>query len=718
MLCVVLSYCVFYGVLVWYLDNVWPWQYGIPKEPFFFAKVRYWYPKAPQNFQHQRKDATEASVPLESVGDRDNPGIVLDNVTKIYQGRTVALRRVSLKAYPGDVTVLLGRNGAGKTTLLRLITGLEQASAGSVYVAGHNVALNTDAARRSMGFCPQENILFLGLTVFEHLQFFARIRGDNWVTTNKAIEEILVAFNLSEKRDALASSLSWGTRRKLQLGVAVVGNPQIVVLDEPTAGADPECKGALWECVLRFHTDKTMLLTTHSMEEADTLGDRIAVLAAGRMRCCGSSLFLRNTYGTCHAVADFYNVVRTLGFAACTGYWIRVALEEGTVADDLAELTRTFQKHVPEAFVEDGDYKAPLNYLHRGGTQNINVGDVRADTLIELLKELEEMWNGRPLQWLSVYVAALEDVLRQVEHDADHIKTPQQPQQTPNVEVARREPTVGCPAAAVEANFSSSGDLRPRLRQQLAALFTKKLQYGRRDYRLPTLMLLLPLSVLLLFVFINQTHISRKLSYSGPVEYSLLNIFGHTVAFYTADESTKSGPAKEYEKYLSQEQGAEVSDLGNHDPRPWLQNLALSNYRRYRSQYIVGAQFRSTKNLSGVPESAILPGNHIEDNETAVEVTAWHSGYSPHSSAVSIVAASRAFLPGWRLRVVNHPLPKGNPRPEPDPLIVLATRLMCAVFVPVGLAFLGATYVLFPVQVDSIQTLSPARSGSLVRALK
>ncbi|XP_070391501.1 phospholipid-transporting ATPase ABCA3-like isoform X2 [Dermacentor albipictus] len=678
MMCVVLSYCVFYAILVWYLDNVWPWQYGIPKEPFFFAKMSYWYPKAPKNLQHHRKDATDASIPLESVGDRDKPGIVLDNVTKIYQNRTVALRRVSLKAYPGDVTVLLGRNGAGKTTLLRLITGLEQASAGSVYVAGHNVALNTDAARRSMGFCPQENILFLGLTVLEHLQFFARIRSDNWVTTNKAIEEILVAFNLSEKRDTLASSLSWGTRRKLQLGVAVVGNPQIVVLDEPTAGADPECKGALWECVLRFHEDKTMLLTTHSMEEADTLGDRIAVLAAGRMRCCGSSLFLRNTYGT--------------------GYWIRVTLEEGIVSDELTELTRIFQKHVPEACIEDGEYKAPLNYLHRGGTQNINVGDIRADTLIELLKELEEMWQGRSLQWLSVYVAALEDVLRQVEHDADHIKASQQPQQAPNVEVVRREPTVGGPATAVEANFSSSGDVRPRLRQQLAALVTKKLQYSRRDFRLPTLMLLLPLSVLLLFVFINQTHISRKLSYSGPVEYSLLNMFGHTVAFYTSDESTKSGPAKEYEKYLSQEQGAEVRDLGNEDPYPWLQNLALSNYRRYRSQYIIGAQFRSINNLSGVPESAIVPGSQIEGNETALEVTAWHSGYSPHSSAVSIVAASRAFLPGWRLRVVNHPLPKENPRPEPDPTIVLVTRLMCAVFAPVGLAFLGAAYVLFPVQ--------------------
>lgn len=95
----------------------------------------------------------------------------------------VAVHRVSLKAYPGDVTVLLGRNGAGKTTLLRLITGLEEATAGNVLVAGHDVATETEAARRSMGFCPQENILFLGLTVLEHLQFFARVRIMNSLRT-------------------------------------------------------------------------------------------------------------------------------------------------------------------------------------------------------------------------------------------------------------------------------------------------------------------------------------------------------------------------------------------------------------------------------------------------------------------------------------------------------------------------------------------------------
>ncbi|KAL3178278.1 hypothetical protein MRX96_038788 [Rhipicephalus microplus] len=261
---VVCCYCVVYGMFVWYLDNVWPWQYGIPKDPLFFIKRSYW-------FYSRRKQVTIS----ESTTDSAEPGCA-------HRGR----RR-------------------------------PQPRAASTWPASTSHS-ETDSARRSMGFCPQENVLFLGLTVLEHLQFFARIRSDSWATGDKAIEEILEAFNLAEKRDALACSLSWGTMRKLQLGVAIVGSPLIVVLDEPTAGADPECKGALWECVLRFHEDKTMLLTTHSMEEADTLGDRIAVLASGRLRCCGSPLFLRTTYGT--------------------GYWIRAGMKNFSPARALADL--------------------------------------------------------------------------------------------------------------------------------------------------------------------------------------------------------------------------------------------------------------------------------------------------------------------------------------------------------------------------------------------
>ncbi|KAL3178264.1 hypothetical protein MRX96_038774 [Rhipicephalus microplus] len=465
---VVCCYCVIYGMFVWYLDNVWPWQYGIPKDPlnrcvttraqlepedalgshtrvvFGFAQRSYWfYSRRKQvTISESTTDSAEPDATIEGVGDRTNPGIVLNDVTK-----TVAVWHVSLKAYQGDVTVLLGRNGAGKTTRLRLITGLEQETEGCVYVAGFDVALETDSARRSMGFCPQENLLFRGLTVLEHLQFFARIRSDSWATGYEAIEEILEAFNLAEKRDALASSLSWGTMRKLQLGVAIVGSPLIVVLDEPTAGADPECKGALWECVLRFHEDKTMLLITHSMKEADTQGDRIAVLASGWLRCCGSPLFLRTTYGT--------------------GYWIRAGMKNFSPARPFADLVR---RCVPRAHIKADDHQ----------TLNANVGDPGVKTLIQLLRELEENRHTYLLDSVSVFVAALEDVLRCLDRDPGG---------------SEEEGMPDCPCALVDANKVAAGGINPSGQQRLYALVVKRLQYGRRDIRPPMLMLLLPLSV-------------------------------------------------------------------------------------------------------------------------------------------------------------------------------------------------------------------------------
>ncbi|KAM7293395.1 retinal-specific phospholipid-transporting ATPase ABCA4 [Ixodes scapularis] len=475
MVVVVSVYCLIYALFVWYLDNVWPWQYGIPKEPLFCFKWRYWQPPSFHSMKTEAcSDSPDTDVLVEAQEKRALPGIALYNVTKAYS-RLVAVRHVSIQAYPGDVTVLLGRNGAGKTTLLRLITGLERATEGSVIVGGHDVATDTDSARRSMGFCPQENILFPGLTVLEHLQLFARVRRNEWALANTKIDDILVAFSLDAKRDALASSLSWGMKRKLQLGIAIVGDPltvllaaahhigalgtsaasttkivtdhyglpvltllsaetgrlmtlqptlignlynnwqqrmvtssqvlqkheallgipghdtatetmylrllfvQTVVLDEPTSGADPECKGALWECVLRFHEDKTMLVTTHSMEEADTLGDRIAVMAEGRLRCCGSPMFLRATYGT--------------------GYWIKASVKNFSQAKALTQLVRD---HVPRASVEAYDHQ----------TLNVNVGNPDTEVLIRLLKRLDKNRDSLLLETISVSVGALEDVLR------------------------------------------------------------------------------------------------------------------------------------------------------------------------------------------------------------------------------------------------------------------------------------------------------------------
>ncbi|KAG0443993.1 hypothetical protein HPB47_014306 [Ixodes persulcatus] len=349
MVVVVSIYCLIYALFVWYLDNVWPWQYGIPKEPLFCFKWRYWQPPSFHSMKTEAcSDSPDSGVLVEAQNMRSLPGIELHNVTK---------------AYPGDVTVLLGRNGAGKTTLLRLITGLEQATEGTVIVGGHDV------------------------------------RRNEWALANTKIDDILVAFSLDAKRDALASSLSWGMRRKLQLGIAIVGDPLTVVLDEPTSGADPECKGALWECVLRFHEDKTMLLTTHSMEEADTLGDRIAVMAEGRLRCCGSPMFLRTTY-------------------------------------------------------------------------------------------------------VSVSVGALEDVLRRVEQGSDD----------PDRSNGGTPELPDCPCALVDANKDCSRGVRPQFRQRVGALLLKRFHYGRRDFKLPVLMIFLPLATLACDIIGN---IVRNISEKG-----------------------------------------------------------------------------------------------------------------------------------------------------------------------------------------------------------
>ncbi|KAH9373209.1 hypothetical protein HPB48_004954 [Haemaphysalis longicornis] len=377
-------------------------------------------------------------------------------------------------------------------------------------------------------------------------------------------------------------------------------------------------------------------------------------------------------------------------------------------------VARIILTHVPKSQIQVDDFD----------TLSANLGDIDVHTLIkfrchaQLLHKLEE--ERGELEWLSVYAAALEDVLRKAECGLPE-SAEQQPNPPAQLSPAQSAPDGTPPSqehaveqhlSLVQANRTSAAGMRPNVKQQVGALVLKRLQYARRDFKLPVLMLLLPLSVLLLFVFINQTLIARIMIYSGPLEYSLLKIFGHTVAFFTADENMKVD--QEYKRYLTEEEGADVRDLGSDDPSEWMREVAQSNYRRYRARYVIGAEFRSITNVSQLPAGAVVPADHtIEDGDEVTEVTAWHSAYSPHSMAVSVVAASRAFLPGWRLRVVNHPLPRENPKPEPNPVIVIMTRLMCAVFIPVGLAFLAATYVLFPVQervrnVKLLQLLSGA----------
>jgi len=180
-----------------------------------------------------------------------------------------------------------------------MLTGMTSSSGGSARIFGYDIndPNQMNEIRKMTGICPQHDVLFDELTPREHLQFFARIRGIKTNVINTEVDTILSDIDLKEKADAIASTLSGGQKRKLSVGIALIGDPKLIFLDEPTAGVDPYSRRHMWSILKQRKEGKVILLTTHFMDEADILADRKAIMSKGKIRCFGSSLFLKNRFG-------------------------------------------------------------------------------------------------------------------------------------------------------------------------------------------------------------------------------------------------------------------------------------------------------------------------------------------------------------------------------------------------------------------------------------
>lgn len=198
----------------------------------------------------------------------------------------------------GQLFALLGHNGAGKTTTINMLTGLMNVTQGDATIFGHSVRTEMDDIQQLMGVCPQHDILWDQLTGREHLQLFARLKG---IPADKIQEEVRARLDdvkLTDKEaDSDAASYSGGMRRRLSIAIALLGDPRIVFLDEPTTGMDPVTRRHVWDMITRAKVGRVVMLTTHSMEEADVLGDRIGIMARGRLVALGTSLHLKHTLG-------------------------------------------------------------------------------------------------------------------------------------------------------------------------------------------------------------------------------------------------------------------------------------------------------------------------------------------------------------------------------------------------------------------------------------
>ena len=237
-----------------------------------------------------------------------SPAIRVDHIVKKYGGFE-AVKRVSFEVADGEIFGLLGPNGAGKSTLIRMMTTLIPVTSGKAVVGGHDVSRDPDAVRRMIGVIPQALTSDQDLTVEENLSIYAKLYSVPRAQREKNIAEVLEAVDLTRWRTAQTKTLSGGMRRRLEIARGLVHDPRIFFLDEPTTGLDPVSRIAVWEMLnnLKKTRNLTMLLTTHYMEEADRLCDRIAIVDHGTLVALGTPVELKQSVPGSNVVEVQFN---------------------------------------------------------------------------------------------------------------------------------------------------------------------------------------------------------------------------------------------------------------------------------------------------------------------------------------------------------------------------------------------------------------------------
>ncbi|MBC9713888.1 ABC transporter ATP-binding protein [Streptomyces sp. TRM66268-LWL] len=232
---------------------------------------------------------TAAVRPKETAPPAAGGVLECSGLTRRFGPRT-AVDDVSLSVAPGETYGLLGPNGAGKTTTIRMVCGLLRAETGTVKVAGQPIGPAAGAVKRLVGYVPQDVALYPDLTVRENLRFFGRLYRMPRRELDRRVTEVLELIDLGSRARDRVDSLSGGMRRRLNIGAALVHSPTLLVLDEPTVGVDPQSRHAILESVSRFGEEgMAVLYTTHYMEEAERVCDRVGIIDRGRLVAEGTT---------------------------------------------------------------------------------------------------------------------------------------------------------------------------------------------------------------------------------------------------------------------------------------------------------------------------------------------------------------------------------------------------------------------------------------------
>uniref|UniRef100_A0A3Q1IMF9 P-type phospholipid transporter n=1 Tax=Anabas testudineus TaxID=64144 RepID=A0A3Q1IMF9_ANATE len=471
-----------YATAAWYIEAVFPGEYGIPRPWYFVFQLNYW-GGAPLEADHIEPEPTNLIL-----------GVSIRNLVKIYKkGAKLAVNHLNLKFYEGQITSFLGHNGAGKTTTISVLTGLFPPTSGTIYIKGMDIRHDMDLIRRTLGVCPQHNVLFDILTVEEHVWFYGCLKG-------------LSEAEVKAELDTLLDDVG-GMQRKLSVAIAFVGGSKVVVLDEPTAGVDPYSRRGIWDLLLKYRKDRTIILSTHYMDEAELLGDRIAIISQGELCCCGSPLFLKSRLGSGY----YLTVVKREGLetstpsntSICTSASISTnklpplkdsesSMSEdtglGSEESNLVALLSLAQHYMPGArLVEESGREAVINLPQTAAKDS---------SLAIFLSELDQRLPELGISSYGLSDSTLEEIFLRVAEETGVDAEPELQPQSPSrrqLSAGQRVRRQNAEEAETEPQETDllSGDGRGGIPltgwwltwQQLRALFIKRWLYARRSRR-------------------------------------------------------------------------------------------------------------------------------------------------------------------------------------------------------------------------------------------
>uniref|UniRef100_A0A8C9XBP2 P-type phospholipid transporter n=1 Tax=Sander lucioperca TaxID=283035 RepID=A0A8C9XBP2_SANLU len=452
-----------YATAAWYIEAVFPGEYGIPRPWYFIFQMNYWggvplevglpIPPAPTEQDEDNIEPEPVNLVL---------GVNIRNLVKIYKkGAKLAVNHLNLKFYEGQITSFLGHNGAGKTTTISVLTGLFPPTSGTVYIKGMDIRYDMEIIRKTLGVCPQHNVLFDILTVEEHVWFYGCLKGLSEAEVKAELDTLLEDVGLLHKRHEQTKNLSGGMRRKLSVAIAFVGGSKVVVLDEPTAGVDPYSRRGIWDLLLKYRKDRTIILSTHYMDEAELLGDRIAIISQGKLCCCGSPLFLKSRLGSGY----YLTVVKREGLDTSTPSSTSICTSTSISTNKLpplkvylAALLSLAQHHIPGArLVEDSGREAVVNLPQAAAKDS---------SLAVFLFELDQRLTEMGISSYGLSDSTLEEISTSSRSVYFLLAEPQE------TDLLSGEGRGGIPLTGWWLTW-----------QQLRALFIKRLLYARRSRR-------------------------------------------------------------------------------------------------------------------------------------------------------------------------------------------------------------------------------------------